>query len=177
MIWSYPRGEGLSKDGETAIDVGAYAAQIAALLGAHIIKIKLSSEHLEQPEAAAVYKDEKIAIATQADRVAHCMQAAFNGRRIVVFSGGQRKARIVFLMMRGRFWRVGQWLYHRAQYVSKAKGGGSGDVKADNWDLFVGGGFCVYRAFCRGQLNLPDQNKNMQKPIHKSFGCKTCDLS
>ena len=83
---------GLSKDGETAIDVGAYAAQIAALLGAHIIKIKLSSEHLEQPEAAAVYKDEKIAIASASDRVAHCMQAAFNGRRIVVFSGGSKKS-------------------------------------------------------------------------------------
>ena len=92
VIWSYPRGEGLTKDGETAIDVGAYAAQIAALLGAHIIKIKLSSEHLEQPEAAAVYKDEKVAIATQSDRVAHCMQAAFNGRRIVVFSGGSKKS-------------------------------------------------------------------------------------
>ena len=116
---------------------------------AHIIKIKLSSDHLEQPEAAAVYKDEKVAIATQADRVAHCMQAAFNGRRIVVFSGGSKKsADSVFDDARAILAGGGQWLYHRAQYVSKAKGGGSGDVKADNWDLFVGGrGFCVYRAF------------------------------
>jgi class I fructose-bisphosphate aldolase len=51
VIWSYPRGEDLSKAGETAIDVGAYAAQIAALLGAHVIKIKLSTDHLEQGEA------------------------------------------------------------------------------------------------------------------------------
>jgi class I fructose-bisphosphate aldolase len=91
VIWSYPRGEDLSKAGETAIDVGAYAAQIAALLGAHIIKIKLSTDHLEQGEAKKVYEKQKIDISTQAARVRHCMQAAFNGRRIVVFSGGAAK--------------------------------------------------------------------------------------
>jgi class I fructose-bisphosphate aldolase len=91
VIWSYPRGEDLSKDGETAIDIGAYAAQIAALLGAHIIKIKLSSDHLELPAAKTVYQDEKIEIANMAARVAHCKQAAFAGRRIVVFSGGSKK--------------------------------------------------------------------------------------
>jgi class I fructose-bisphosphate aldolase len=91
VIWSYPRGEDLSKDGETAIDVGAYAAQIAALLGAHIIKTKLSSDHLEQGEAKKVYEKHKIDIATQAARVRHCVQAAFNGRRIMVFSGGAAK--------------------------------------------------------------------------------------
>jgi class I fructose-bisphosphate aldolase len=91
VIWSYPRGEAISKDGETAIDIAAYAAQIAALLGAHIIKIKLSTDHLELPEAKKVYQAEKIDIATQAARVRHCMQAAFGGRRIVVFSGGARK--------------------------------------------------------------------------------------
>jgi len=91
VIWSYPRGEALSKEGETAVDIAAYAAQIAALLGAHIIKIKLSTDHLEQPAARKVYEDERIDIATQAARVRHCMQAAFNGRRIVVFSGGAKK--------------------------------------------------------------------------------------
>ncbi len=91
VIWSYPRGEAITKDGETAIDVAAYAAQIAALLGAHIIKIKLSTDHLMLPEAKKVYEAEKIDIATQAARVRHCMQAAFNGRRIVVFSGGAKK--------------------------------------------------------------------------------------
>ncbi len=91
VIWSYPRGEALSKEGETAIDIAAYAAQIAALLGAHIIKIKLSTDHLELGEAKKVYEKQKIDIATQAARVAHCMQAAFNGRRIVVFSGGAKK--------------------------------------------------------------------------------------
>ncbi|WP_209425485.1 class I fructose-bisphosphate aldolase [Pararhodobacter sp. SW119] len=90
VIWSYPRGEALTKDGETAIDIAAYAAQIAALLGAHVIKIKLSTDHLELPEAKKVYEAQKIDVASQAARVAHCMQAAFNGRRIVVFSGGAK---------------------------------------------------------------------------------------
>lgn len=91
VIWSYPRGEDLSKAGETAIDVGAYAAQIAALLGAHIIKIKLSTDHLEQGEAKKVYEKYQIDVATQTTRVRHCMDAAFGGRRIVVFSGGAAK--------------------------------------------------------------------------------------
>lgn len=91
VIWSYPRGEAITKDGETAIDVAAYAAQIAALLGAHIIKIKLSTDHLMLPEAKKVYEKEKIDIATQAARVRHCMHSAFGGRRIVVFSGGAKK--------------------------------------------------------------------------------------
>lgn len=91
VIWSYPRGEAISKEGETAIDIAAYAAQMAALLGAHIIKIKLSTDHLELGEAKKVYEDQKIDIATQAARVRHCMQAAFNGRRLVVFSGGAAK--------------------------------------------------------------------------------------
>ncbi len=91
VIWSYPRGEAISKDGETAIDIAAYAAQIAALLGAHVIKIKLSTDHLELAEARKVYEAQRIDIATQAARVRHCMDAAFGGRRIVVFSGGAKK--------------------------------------------------------------------------------------
>lgn len=91
VIWSYPRGEAVTKDGETAIDVAAYAAQIAALLGAHIIKIKLSTDHLMLAEAKKVYEAEKVDIASQAARVRHCMQASFGGRRIVVFSGGAKK--------------------------------------------------------------------------------------
>lgn len=91
VIWSYPRGEAVTKDGETAIDVAAYAAQIAALIGAHIIKIKLSTDHLMLGEAKKAYEAQKIDIATQAARVRHCMQSSFNGRRIVVFSGGAKK--------------------------------------------------------------------------------------
>ncbi|WP_368343611.1 class I fructose-bisphosphate aldolase [Pelagovum sp. HNIBRBA483] len=91
VIWSYPRGEAISNDGETAVDIAAYAAQIAALLGAHIIKIKLSTDHLELGEAKKVYEAQNIDIATQAARVRHCMESSFGGRRIVVFSGGAKK--------------------------------------------------------------------------------------
>jgi class I fructose-bisphosphate aldolase len=88
VIWSYARGSGLSTDGQTAIDVIAYAAQIAAQLGAHIIKVKLPSEKIEQAAAKKVYDSQKIPIATAAERVQHVVQAAFAGRRIVIFSGG-----------------------------------------------------------------------------------------
>ncbi len=91
VIWSYPRGEAITRDGETAIDVAAYAAHMAALLGAHIIKIKLGTDHLMLPEAKKVYEDKGIDIATQAARVRHCVQSAFDGRRIIVFSGGAAK--------------------------------------------------------------------------------------
>lgn len=91
VVWSYPRGGALSKDGELAVDVGAYAAHMAALIGAHIIKVKLPSNFIEQGEAKKVYEAQKIDISTQAARVKHVMQAAFAGRRIVVFSGGAMK--------------------------------------------------------------------------------------
>ncbi|MBV9489828.1 MAG: class I fructose-bisphosphate aldolase [Verrucomicrobia bacterium] len=88
VIWSYPRGSGLSKEGETAIDVTGYAAHIAAQLGAHIVKVKLPSEHIEQSAAKKVYESQKVPIDTLANRVRHVVQCAFGGRRIVIFSGG-----------------------------------------------------------------------------------------
>jgi class I fructose-bisphosphate aldolase len=91
VIWSYPRGDGISKDGETAMDICAYAAHMAALLGAHIIKVKPPTAHLEQAEAKKVYEKEKIDISSMAARIKHVTQACFNGRRIVVFSGGASK--------------------------------------------------------------------------------------
>jgi len=91
VVWSYPRGSTLTKEGETAIDVVAYAAHIAAQLGAHLIKVKLPTEHIEQPEAKKVYEKAKIPVATVADRVRHVVQSAFDGRRIVIFSGGPKK--------------------------------------------------------------------------------------
>jgi fructose-bisphosphate aldolase, class I len=90
VVWSYPRGSGLSKEGETAIDVVAYAAQIAAQLGAHVIKIKLPTDHLEQAAAKKVYESEKVPIKSLAERVRHVVQSSFNGRRIVIFSGGAK---------------------------------------------------------------------------------------
>jgi fructose-bisphosphate aldolase, class I len=91
VLWAYPRGAGLSKDGETAVDVAAYAAQIACQLGAHVVKIKPPKEHIEQAEAKKVFEKYNIPIKTLADRVRHCVQSAFNGKRIVIFSGGEAK--------------------------------------------------------------------------------------
>ena len=93
VIWSYPRGSGISKQGETAVDVVAYAAQIAAQLGAHLIKVKPPTEHIEQDAARKVYEEQKIPIGTLAERVSHVVQSAFGGRRIVIFSGGPAKGR------------------------------------------------------------------------------------
>lgn len=89
VIWSYPRGGNLPKSGELALDVGAYAAHMAALLGAHIIKVKLPSAHIEQEDAKKSYAGTDWS--KQSDRVAHVVKACFNGRRIVVFSGGAAK--------------------------------------------------------------------------------------
>lgn len=88
IVWSYPRGSSLSKAGETAIDVTAYAAHIAAQLGAHIIKVKLPSEHIEQEAAKKVYEQQQIPIQTLAERVKHVVQCTFGGNRMVIFSGG-----------------------------------------------------------------------------------------
>jgi len=93
VVWSYPRGSSLSKEGETAIDVCAYAAQIAAQLGAHVVKVKPPSQHIEQGEAKKVYEKHKIPIGTLSERVRHVVQSCFAGRRIVIFSGGPAKGR------------------------------------------------------------------------------------
>ena len=91
VVWSYPRGSGVSKEGETAVDISAYAAQIAAQLGAHVIKVKPPKELVEHPEAKKVYEKYQIPIKTLPERVRHVVQSAFNGRRIVIFSGGEAK--------------------------------------------------------------------------------------
>ena len=91
VVWSYPRGSGLSKEGETAIDVVAYAAQIAAQMGANILKVKPPTAHVELAEAKKVYEKYQIPTATLADRIRHVVQSAFDGHRIVIFSGGAAK--------------------------------------------------------------------------------------
>jgi class I fructose-bisphosphate aldolase len=91
VVWSYPRGSGISKEGETAIDVVAYAAQIACQLGAHVVKVKPPTAHIELDAARKVYEKEKIPVGTLTERVRHVVQSSFNGRRIVIFSGGEAK--------------------------------------------------------------------------------------
>ena len=91
VVWSYPRGGNISKEGETAIDIVSYAAHMAALVGAHIIKVKPPTSHIEQQEAKKVYISENIPIATLNERIKHVVQSCFNGKRLVVFSGGSSK--------------------------------------------------------------------------------------
>ena len=91
VLWSYPRGGALSKEGETALDIGAYAAHMAALLGAHIIKVKPPTAHLENVEAKKVYEKYGAPSETLSDRIRHVVQSCFDGRRLVVFSGGASK--------------------------------------------------------------------------------------
>jgi len=116
VVWSYPRGAGLTKDGETAVDVAGYAAQIAAQLGAHIIKVKPPKKHLEVKEAAAAFEKNGIAIETLADRVKEVVRSAFGGRRIVIFSGGEAKSTEAVL----------------AEVAELAKGGASGSIMGRN---------------------------------------------
>jgi fructose-bisphosphate aldolase, class I len=99
VVWTYPRGSGLTpadeslspKDIETAVDVVAYAVQIAALLGAHIIKCKPPKGviGLKDSVKRGVYKD--TSIINLEDRIRIIMKAAFSGKRIVINSGGESK--------------------------------------------------------------------------------------
>ena len=91
VVWSYPRGGNISKDGETAIDIVSYAAHMAALVGAHIIKVKPPTSHIELEEAKKVYESENIPIEKLSDRIRHVVESCFQGRRLVVFSGGTAK--------------------------------------------------------------------------------------
>jgi class I fructose-bisphosphate aldolase len=89
VLWSYPRGAGISKNGETALDVVAYAAHIACQLGAHIVKVKPPTDFIEQKEAQKSYAE--VPKSTLAERIQHVVQSSFNGKRIVIFSGGAAK--------------------------------------------------------------------------------------
>jgi len=92
IVWSYARGEQISKEGETAIDVIAYSAHIAAQLGAHVIKVKPPTAHIEQDAAKKMYEKSGIKTSTLTERVRNVVQSTFNGRRVVIFSGGEAKA-------------------------------------------------------------------------------------
>jgi class I fructose-bisphosphate aldolase len=86
VVWSYPRGEDLPKEAETALDICAYAAHMASLLGAHIVKVKPPSEYIHSVEVRKVLSG--IDYSMMRDRISHIVRSCFNGRRMVVFSGG-----------------------------------------------------------------------------------------
>lgn len=89
VLWMYVRGGDVTKEGELAIDNIAYGAHMGCLLGAHIIKVKLPSDFVENSEAQKVFGN--IDISTQEARVREVVRSCFNGRRMVVFSGGGKK--------------------------------------------------------------------------------------
>ena len=92
VIWMYPRGSGLpSKEAEIAVDVISYGVHIACQLGAHIVKCKPSSNlvALENNVKRGVYKN--LLIETLADRTKLVLKAAFDGRRVVICSGGEAR--------------------------------------------------------------------------------------
>jgi class I fructose-bisphosphate aldolase len=60
-------------------------------MGAHIIKVKPPTAALELGAAKTVYEKQKIDGSTLAARVKHVVQSCFNGKRLVVFSGGEAK--------------------------------------------------------------------------------------
>jgi len=91
VVWSYPRGGMITREGETAIDVCAYAAHLACQIGAHIIKVKPPSDAMFLDAAKKVYEDQMIDVSTLSARIAHVVQSCYDGRRIVVFSGGEAK--------------------------------------------------------------------------------------
>ena len=91
VVWSYPRGGNISKEGETAIDIVSYAAHMAALVGAHIIKVKPPTSYIEQDEAKKVYISENIPVSSLHERIKHVVVTCFNGKRLIVFSGGSSK--------------------------------------------------------------------------------------
>lgn len=91
VIWAYPRGSGLTKDAETSVDVIGYAVHIASLIGAHIIKVKIPNHRIFMPSSEVQYKKHHVKLDHIRDRVAHIKQCAFNGKRIVIFSGGAEK--------------------------------------------------------------------------------------
>ncbi len=97
VIWSYPRGKGVLKTEEQAVDVVAYAAHIAAQMGAHIIKVKppVKGPRAEGPALKEALKGNQTE--TLAQRVRVVIQAAFSGKRIVIFSGGPAQEKSALL--------------------------------------------------------------------------------
>jgi class I fructose-bisphosphate aldolase len=90
VVWSYPRGPMLDKVGETALDICAYAAHMAALIGAHIIKVKPPTSAISLDAAKKTYQTNPVEDDSVA-RFKHIVNACFGGRRLVVFSGGEAK--------------------------------------------------------------------------------------
>ena len=116
VLWSYPRGPNISKVAETSIDTISYAAHMAALLGAHIIKVKPPTEIINDEGLKKNYSIYDINLSSLTDRIRHIKKCAFNSRKIVVFSGGNAKTENEML----------------AEIEHIKKGGGNGSIIGRN---------------------------------------------
>ena len=116
VVWSYPRGGKLNKEDEAAFDVVSYAAHIAAQMGANIIKIKPPTSHVSKQDILDIYSKNNVKLDNLSDRISHCIQSSFNGKRIVIFSGGPAKGKEEILKEIGEI----------------AKGGGFGSIVGRN---------------------------------------------
>ena len=116
VVWSYPRGGKLNKEDEAAFDVVSYAAHIAAQMGANIIKIKPPTSHVSKQDILDIYSKNNVKLDNLSDRISHCIQSSFNGKRIVIFSGGPAKVKEEILKEIGEI----------------AKGGGFGSIVGRN---------------------------------------------
>lgn len=89
VVWSYPRGSGVSKTGTTGIDITCYAAHIAALIGANIIKVKPPTKDIENESSVSAFDSSELDQLSY--RISKVKQSCFDGRRLVIFSGGASK--------------------------------------------------------------------------------------
>jgi class I fructose-bisphosphate aldolase len=87
VVWSYARGTDLNKNDETAMDVISYSAHMACLSGAHIVKVKLPTSYLKDKSLENAYPN----LDDLTERVKYVVRSCFDGRRLVVFSGGATK--------------------------------------------------------------------------------------
>ena len=116
VVWSYPRGGNLNKEDEAAFDVVSYAAHIAAQMGANIIKIKPPTSHVSKKDILNILTSHNVKLENLSDRISHCIQSSFNGKRIVIFSGGAAKEKKEIL----------------SEIREIAKGGGFGSIVGRN---------------------------------------------
>ncbi|MBL0725400.1 MAG: class I fructose-bisphosphate aldolase [Alphaproteobacteria bacterium] len=101
IVWAYPRGSCLNRSNNemqksaapNALDVVSYAAHIACLIGAHIVKVKIPSEKKTYWNDVMLSNELKeLSHSERSDRNKFCIReikkSCFDGRRIVIFSGG-----------------------------------------------------------------------------------------
>jgi class I fructose-bisphosphate aldolase len=74
------------------VDLIAYAAQEAAQMGAHVIKVKPPKDQVALPRGEAGVREVRHPDQDASPTASgHVVQSTFNGKRIIIFSGGEAK--------------------------------------------------------------------------------------